>query len=175
MPEMDGFELIAADPQAHRASAICPIVLLTSSASPGDQERATSCGVAARLLKPVKQSLLLDNIMRVLAGASRPQPRQRRTDGRRRGRRTPADGRCACCSPRTTRSTSEVRAQACSRARGTRSPSPTTASRPSISGGPAVRRRPDGRPDARDGRPRRDARDPRPGERTATAAPRSSP
>src|SRR5205807_292558 len=49
-----------------------PVLLLTSSASPGDQERCNALGIAARLLKPVKQSLLLDNVMRLLAGAGRP-------------------------------------------------------------------------------------------------------
>ncbi len=70
MPEMDGFELTAAIRDHARFGGV-PIMLLTSSGSNGDQARATELGVAARLLKPVKQSLLLDNIMRILAGASR--------------------------------------------------------------------------------------------------------
>jgi CheY-like chemotaxis protein/two-component sensor histidine kinase len=70
MPEMDGFELTAAI-RAHPSCGTIPIMLLTSSASPGDQARGVELGVAARLLKPAKQSLLLDNIMRVLAGADR--------------------------------------------------------------------------------------------------------
>ena len=60
-------------------------LLLTSSASPGDQKRCDELRVAARLLKPVKQSLLLDNIMRILAGETataiarrRPPPPPRR-------------------------------------------------------------------------------------------------
>jgi CheY-like chemotaxis protein/anti-sigma regulatory factor (Ser/Thr protein kinase) len=75
MPEMDGFDLIAAV-RKHPAFAALPVVLLTSSASPGDQQRADELKVAARLLKPVKQSLLLDNIMRIMTagGASRSQP-----------------------------------------------------------------------------------------------------
>jgi len=67
MPEMDGFELIAAL-RRHEAFHLVPVVLLTSSASPGDQKRCDELHVAARLLKPVKQSLLLDNIMRIFAG-----------------------------------------------------------------------------------------------------------
>src|SRR5439155_6122743 len=67
MPEMDGFELIAAV-RRHAAFGLLPIVLMTSSASPGDQKRCDELRVAARLLKPVKQSLLLDNIMLVMAG-----------------------------------------------------------------------------------------------------------
>jgi two-component system, sensor histidine kinase and response regulator len=72
MPEMDGFELIAA---LRRQSAfnLLPVVLLTSSASPGDQKRCDDLHVAARLLKPVKQSLLLDNIMRIVCGDGREQ------------------------------------------------------------------------------------------------------
>jgi CheY-like chemotaxis protein len=50
---------------------LLPVVLLTSSAAPGDQKRCDELRVAARLLKPVKQSLLLDNIMRILAGETR--------------------------------------------------------------------------------------------------------
>jgi CheY-like chemotaxis protein len=67
MPEMDGFELIAAV-RRHPVFESLPILLLTSSASPGDQQRSEELRVAGRLLKPVKQSLLLDNIMRIMAG-----------------------------------------------------------------------------------------------------------
>ena len=70
MPEMDGFDLIAAV-RKHNAFGNLPTVLLTSSASPGDQKRCDELGVAARLLKPAKQSLLLDNIMRIMSGQSR--------------------------------------------------------------------------------------------------------
>jgi PAS domain S-box-containing protein len=70
MPEMDGFDLIAAV-RRHAAFNTLPVVLLTSSASPGDQKRCDELRIAARLLKPVKQSLLLDNIMRIMVGESR--------------------------------------------------------------------------------------------------------
>ena len=70
MPGMDGMELVAAI-RGRTAFASVPIMLLTSSASSGDQARCAELGVAARLMKPAKQSLLLDNIMRVLGGASR--------------------------------------------------------------------------------------------------------
>jgi CheY-like chemotaxis protein len=46
-------------------------VLLTSSSAPQDQERAKALRVAARLLKPVKQSLLLDNLMRIMSPVRR--------------------------------------------------------------------------------------------------------
>jgi signal transduction histidine kinase/DNA-binding response OmpR family regulator len=69
MPEMDGFQLVSAI-RAHAAFGLLPVVLLTSSASPGDQQRSDELHVAARLLKPVKQSLLLDNLMRIFAGGT---------------------------------------------------------------------------------------------------------
>jgi CheY-like chemotaxis protein len=68
MPEMDGFELIAAI-RSHAAYSNVPAILLTSSASPGDQKRSDELRIDGRLLKPVKQSLLLDNIMRIMSGA----------------------------------------------------------------------------------------------------------
>ncbi len=70
MPEMDGFEVARAIRDHPRFGSL-PIMLLTSSASPGDQAICTELGVAARLLKPAKQSLLLDNIMRVLGSTDR--------------------------------------------------------------------------------------------------------
>jgi CheY-like chemotaxis protein len=70
MPEMDGFDLITTV-RRHAAFATLPVMLLTSSAAPGDQKRAEELRVAARLLKPVKQSLLLDNLMRVMVGTGR--------------------------------------------------------------------------------------------------------
>jgi PAS domain S-box-containing protein len=69
MPEMDGFSLARAV-RAHPAFGALPIVMVTSSAASGDSATCEQLGIAARLLKPVKQSLLLDNIMRVLGGAS---------------------------------------------------------------------------------------------------------
>ena len=70
MPEMDGFEFIAAV-RRHPAFNLLPAMLLTSSASAGDQKRCEELRIAARLLKPAKQSLLLDHVMRILAGESR--------------------------------------------------------------------------------------------------------
>jgi signal transduction histidine kinase/CheY-like chemotaxis protein len=69
MPEMDGFDFLATV-RRHAAFNSLPAILLTSSTSPGDQKRCDELRVAARLLKPVKQSLLLDNIMRIMAGES---------------------------------------------------------------------------------------------------------
>jgi signal transduction histidine kinase/DNA-binding response OmpR family regulator/HAMP domain-containing protein len=70
MPEMDGFDFVTAL-RRHSALGLLPVILLSSSASPGDQQRCDELRIAARLLKPVKQSLLLDGIMRVLVGETR--------------------------------------------------------------------------------------------------------
>ena len=70
MPETDGFQLTEML-RSRTAYANLPVFLLTSSASPGDNARCAELRIAARLLKPVKQSLLLDNILRVLGGADR--------------------------------------------------------------------------------------------------------
>jgi CheY-like chemotaxis protein len=67
MPDMDGFQLVSAV-RDRSAFAALPVLMLTSSASPGDQAQSQTLGIAARLLKPVKQSLLLDAIMRVMSG-----------------------------------------------------------------------------------------------------------
>jgi CheY-like chemotaxis protein len=73
MPEMDGFQLVGSI-RAHAALGNVPILLLSSSSSHEDQQRAAELHIAGRLLKPVKQSLLLDNIMRVMSGTTRTQP-----------------------------------------------------------------------------------------------------
>ena len=73
MPGMDGFELVAAV-RAHPAYKSLPTVLLTSSASSGDQERCRALGVAAKLLKPAKPSYLLDNLVSILTGGNRSRP-----------------------------------------------------------------------------------------------------
>jgi PAS domain S-box-containing protein len=70
MPDTDGFALARAVRKHPRFSAL-PIMLLSSSVSSGDQAICDELGIAARLLKPVKQSLLLDNIMRALGGSDR--------------------------------------------------------------------------------------------------------
>jgi two-component system sensor histidine kinase/response regulator len=85
MPEMDGFAL-AAEMKRRPRLAGASIMMLTSSARPGDRARCLELGVAAYLTKPVKQSDLLDTIAGVLAtragarvprktaGVSRPRP-----------------------------------------------------------------------------------------------------
>jgi PAS domain S-box-containing protein len=73
MPGRDGFALadeIRRDPRL----AGLPILMLTSGPRPGDEERCHALGVASYLIKPVKQSDLLDRILDVLADRSRRRP-----------------------------------------------------------------------------------------------------
>jgi CheY-like chemotaxis protein len=75
MPGMDGFavaERIREEPRLAGAS----IMMLTSSARPGDRARCLELGVASHLSKPVKRSDLLDTILDALA--RRPGGRPRR-------------------------------------------------------------------------------------------------
>jgi CheY-like chemotaxis protein len=74
MPEIDGFALTRAIRDHPRFGSL-PVILLSSSASTGEQAICTELGIAARLHKPVKQSLLLDNIMLVLDAADRSRSR----------------------------------------------------------------------------------------------------
>ena len=81
MPEVDGFTLaaqIAADPQINAVK----IVLLTSAGSPALQGRRTAMFVAT-LVKPVKQSELLDAIVTAFAAPATAGRRRRATPARR--------------------------------------------------------------------------------------------
>ena len=69
MPEMDGFMLYESTRQQSGHDPV-PFVLLTSAARPGDVARCREIGVAAHLIKPVKQSLLLNTIVSAVAGES---------------------------------------------------------------------------------------------------------
>ena len=62
MPAMDGFGLFE-QLQQHATHAGVPVILLTSASRPGDVARCREIGVSAHLIKPVKQSLLLNAIM----------------------------------------------------------------------------------------------------------------
>src|SRR6202023_3335862 len=65
MPEMDGFELIERirqRPELHAPT----IMMLTSAGHRGDAERCRELGIAAYLLKPIRQSELREAIARVL-------------------------------------------------------------------------------------------------------------
>ena len=80
MPEMDGFAL-AERMRRRRVLARTRVLMLTSGPRPGDERRAQALGVASYLIKPVKQSDLLDRILEALhapgagARATAPVPR----------------------------------------------------------------------------------------------------
>lgn len=65
MPQMDGITL-AEKIRADQTISDTPIALLTSSAGPGDTQRFKDLNISARLLKPVRQSELLEAIIGAL-------------------------------------------------------------------------------------------------------------
>jgi PAS domain S-box-containing protein len=65
MPIMDGFELAARIKRTPELSG-ATIMMLSSADLPGDAARCRQLGVAAYLAKPIKQSELLNTILRVL-------------------------------------------------------------------------------------------------------------
>jgi CheY-like chemotaxis protein/nitrogen-specific signal transduction histidine kinase len=67
MPEMDGFTLFEST-RANPKYQNMPYILLTSAARPGDVARCREIGVASHLIKPVKQSLLLNAIVSAVSG-----------------------------------------------------------------------------------------------------------
>jgi two-component system, sensor histidine kinase and response regulator len=69
MPHMDGFDLIERIRQRPELSA-ATIMMLTSAGHRGDAERCKKLGVAAYLLKPIRQSELREAIARVLGAQS---------------------------------------------------------------------------------------------------------
>jgi CheY-like chemotaxis protein len=68
MPEMDGFQLAEAI-RCIEGLAETPIIALTSGGRAGDSLRSKELGILAELMKPVKQSELLETIMRVVTPA----------------------------------------------------------------------------------------------------------
>ena len=73
MPEMDGFDLIEQIRQKPEFSASI-IIMLTSAGHRGDGARWQKMGVAAYLLKPVRQSELREAISRALGAGSKEAP-----------------------------------------------------------------------------------------------------
>jgi two-component system sensor histidine kinase/response regulator len=71
MPGMDGYEL-AKRLRAIRGAALTPIVLLSSSGEQLGEERRRELGIARCLVKPVKQSSLLETIEYVLGRTHSP-------------------------------------------------------------------------------------------------------
>jgi PAS domain S-box-containing protein len=75
MPEMDGFAL-AAHIRRHPRLATTPLVMLASGAQPGEATRARELGIAVHLLKPVKQSELLEAVLTGLHAVAAEEPRR---------------------------------------------------------------------------------------------------
>ena len=69
MPDVDGFELAR---QIHDNPVLCRsmVMMLTSGDRPGDIKRCDQLGVSAYLIKPIKQSELLDAILIAVGGQS---------------------------------------------------------------------------------------------------------
>ncbi len=65
MPEIDGFE-VAEKLRTDSRFCSADIIMLTSASRPGDTRRARELGFAGYLIKPVKQSELLDAILLTL-------------------------------------------------------------------------------------------------------------
>jgi PAS domain S-box-containing protein len=84
MPELDGFALVE-KLRRRRGVARTRVLMLTSGPRPGDERRARALGVAAYLIKPVKQSDLLDRILDALCEPS--EAARGRTRARAAGRR----------------------------------------------------------------------------------------
>ena len=122
MPDVDGFTLVE-QMRKRRSSCAMHVIVLTSGDRSGEQVALRQLGVAAHLMKPVKQSELLDAIVLAL-GVTVAEPDQPAPVGRNR---RPAFRLCASCWPRTPMPT-RCSPSACSSKRGhTRDASPTTA------------------------------------------------
>ncbi len=67
MPRMDGVSLTRLLKQ-DQAYASIPVVMLTSEDSAKEREQGIAAGVAAYLIKPVSQQLLVREVERVLSG-----------------------------------------------------------------------------------------------------------
>jgi len=69
MPEIDGFSLVEQIQRDENLDSVV-VIVLTSGDRPGDNQRCKDLGVAARLLKPIKQSELFDAIAGAWGSAS---------------------------------------------------------------------------------------------------------
>lgn len=70
MPDVDGFEL-AQKIKQHPELAQATLMMLTSGSQAGDIARCRQIGIAAYLMKPIKQSDLFDAIINVLGTSAR--------------------------------------------------------------------------------------------------------
>jgi two-component system, sensor histidine kinase and response regulator len=66
MPEMDGFQ-VAEQIKGHPELSATTIMMLSSVGERGDGQKCRDLGVAAYLTKPVRQSVLLDAVLLILA------------------------------------------------------------------------------------------------------------
>jgi CheY-like chemotaxis protein len=73
MPDLDGFEL-AEEIKRREALRTTMIMMLSSVGHRGDGARVRALGVASYLIKPVRQSMLLDAMLAVLASNDRADP-----------------------------------------------------------------------------------------------------
>ncbi len=64
---MDGFGLVERDPSEKPDQSTSTIMMLTSGGHRGDAARCGELGIAAYLLKPIRQSELREAMARVLA------------------------------------------------------------------------------------------------------------
>jgi len=71
MPAMDGFE-VARQIKARPELAAATIMMLSSVGHRGDALRCREAGVASYLTKPVRQAVLMDALLAVLANAAQP-------------------------------------------------------------------------------------------------------
>ena len=75
MPDVDGFGL-AARIKERSELATTLIMMLSSVGHQGDAVRCRELGIASYLTKPVRQSVLLDAVLAMLAGSGKPFERQ---------------------------------------------------------------------------------------------------
>jgi signal transduction histidine kinase/CheY-like chemotaxis protein len=75
MPDVDGFGL-AARIKARSEFATTMVMMLSSVGHRGDAVRCRELGIASYLTKPVRQSVLLDAVLTMLAGNNQPFERQ---------------------------------------------------------------------------------------------------
>lgn len=73
MPQMDGFMFVE-ELKRHPSLALATIMMLTSADRHGGYERCRELGIAATLLKPLKQSELRQTIIAVLGGVRQAAP-----------------------------------------------------------------------------------------------------
>jgi len=73
MPEMDGFMLYEKMRFLEGYKDV-PVILMTSGIRPGDAQRSRDLGISAHLVKPVKQSLLLNTLVNAVAGEDAARP-----------------------------------------------------------------------------------------------------